>query len=155
LALIFLLLFIGRLWATLRQAERGTGWLLHAALSGGLFYLLFELSRGVVVDAVIPRIGHGLDGPEAVTLWDLSNAFTVATWLAIALFLVPTAIVAIRKRALPLWLGILTALIAVANFVYGSLPPSGPASLGESAFLLWILVTSVVLFFSRPLSARA
>lgn len=56
LGFVFLLLFLMRVWGTLRQAERGTGWLSHAALAGGVFYLVFELT-----DAVKPRVGHGLE----------------------------------------------------------------------------------------------
>ncbi len=116
---------------------------------------VFQFSRAMFFQAALPGVGHGLDASEAVVLWDISNSVAVVTWTAIGMFMLPVAVVALRRRALPLWLGVVTAIIAVANLVFGWLPPGGPSSPGEFAFLFWVPVTSVVLFFWRPLPARA
>jgi hypothetical protein len=45
---VFLLVFFVRLWATLRTAEGGTGWLSTADLAGGVVYVVVDLPRFVV-----------------------------------------------------------------------------------------------------------
>lgn len=150
LTFVFLLLFFARLWATLRQAEGGTGWLSTAGLAGGVVYVVLDLARFVVGEARTIGGGH-LASPEALTLFDISNALTPFTWTAIGMFMLPTSIVAVRARALPAWLGWAGILIGAANLAYGSLPPVGSATPAELAFLAWVLVTGVVLL-RRPLT---
>src|ERR1700674_3077427 len=81
-AFVFLLLFFARLWATLRLAEGGAGWLATAGLAGGVVYTIADLLRFVVTDARYFATAHMQPG-EAVALFDLSNALTPLAWTAI------------------------------------------------------------------------
>jgi hypothetical protein len=59
------------------------------------------------------------------------------------------AVIALRERALPRWLGVFAAVTAAAlavnaGFLYASFVPALPL------FLLWTLVTSIVLLRRSP-----
>jgi hypothetical protein len=79
-----------------------------------------------------------------------SVAFMV-TMLPIGVMMAAVAIVALKTRALPLWLGLLAAITSPACLVNGMFLDAefGPAFL---LFLLWIFLASIVLTLraSRP-----
>ena len=72
-----------------------------------------------------------------------SGAFIV-TMLPIGVMMAAAAIVILKTRVLPLWLGVLAALTAPACWVNGMFLDAefGPAFL---LFLLWVAIASVVL----------
>jgi hypothetical protein len=98
--------------------------------------------------------GHHFQAAGALVLFDLSNALTPLDWVAIAMFMLPAAAVAIRTRALPPLLAWAGLVIGAANFVWAWLPPGGTGTPAEFAFIFWVVVTSVVLF-QRPLARKA
>ena len=151
-AFLLLAVFFVKLLLGLRQAEGGTGWLSVSGIVGAGVYLVLDLSRFMLSTARGFSPAHHFTAAEAATLFDLGNALTSFTWGAIAMIMVPAAIAAIRTRALPLWLGWAALVIGLANLVWAWLPPGGTATPAEFAFLIWIVVTSLLLVW-RPMSA--
>ncbi len=145
-----LLVFAVRLWATLRNAEGGAAWLSTAGLAGAVVYEVADVSRFVLSEGRNLAAGHHLEPAEGVAFFDLSNALTPFAWTGIAMFTIPMSIVAVRTGALPAWLGWAGLVIGLANLVWGWLPPGGTSTPAEDAFILWVVITSVVLI-RRPL----
>ena len=74
----------------------------------------------------------------------INNASFMLTLLPLGVLVAAVAILALRRNALPVWLGWISALVAVALLVNGTFLDAefGPAFL---LFLLWMLLTSGVL----------
>jgi hypothetical protein len=148
---LLLVVFLARLLTTLRRAEAGTGWLSAAGFTGGVVYVVLDVARFILTDArYLAEASHHISDQEAVAFFDLDNALTSFTWGAIAMLMIPTALAAIRTRALPLWLGWPALVIGIANLVWAWLPPAGSSTPAELAFLLWVGVTSVVMLLRPP-----
>src|SRR5919202_287725 len=141
-------LFVARLWGTLRRAEGNSGWLSAAALGGGLLTFAVK-SIEFPLRATALRAGtEGVD-PQAVRmLLDVGGYTFVLSWFTLALLLAGTAGVALRTGALPRWLGWAAALLAMLLLAVGLLAIATGTETGALAFplvLLWIAVASVVL----------
>ena len=79
----------------------------------------------------------------------VSDTLARTSSLPLAICCAAVAAIALRERVLPRWLGIFAAVTAVAlavnaGFVYASFVPA------LLLFLLWTLVTSIVLLRRRP-----
>lgn len=141
LSAVFLLFFVGSLGSLLRSAEGPTDALSAVARAGGVVAAV-----GVLIFAgLLFTLGDAADtlAPEATQTLNALNAdffFPLAGGLATLLF--ATGLVAVRTRALPVWLGWSALVIAVAIFT-----PLG--FFGFLASIAWILVTSVVLSLGR------
>jgi hypothetical protein len=85
-ALALLIVFAGRLWAILRNAEGGSGWLSAPALAGVVTSTAVALGGAMAAEATAFYAGqHGLDANTAGALLDLSGfafLFTVRSWLS-------------------------------------------------------------------------
>lgn len=158
LELISLLLFIpflGYLWSVLRQAEGEGGWLSATAFGAGLVAITIKLGS----------IGPGLAAQQAglnpqlhEALDKMNSVAYIATMLPLSVLMAAAAIVILRTRALPRWLGWMAALIAPTLLVNGMFLDAefGPAFL---LFLLWTAITSIVLILragaARPVEKEA
>jgi hypothetical protein len=150
---LLLIVFFAKMLTALRRAETGTGWLSAAAFAGALVYVVFDMARFILTDArYLAAASHHLAEQEAVALFDLSNALSSFTWGAIGMFMIPAGLVAIRTRALPMWMGWAALVIGIANLIWAWLPPAGSSTPAELFFLLWIGVASVMMVI-RPISA--
>ena len=149
LAFTVFLFFLGSLWAALHRAEGGSGWLSTTAFGGGLVAIAVKLVGDAPLLAA-RRAGEGLDPQLARVLQDTYDASFSLHFFPLAVLLAAFAIVAIRSGGLPRWLGwaaavISVALIAGAAVGSANLESDEWAGLPFLLFLLWTLVTSVVL----------
>jgi hypothetical protein len=142
-AITLALPFVGYMSRLLRDAEGPNGWLAPAALAGGITGIGLKLVS-IVPELAIHR-AQIADGTELHKAFDeMAGGATVLCLYPLALFCVATAIVVLRTRALPRWLGAAAAMTAAALVVNGCFfdASSVPALL---LFLLWTLIASVYL----------
>jgi hypothetical protein len=145
LASLLLFVFVARLWAALRRAEGGAGWLAATALGAGLASVTLTLAGFAVGAAARARGGPGLDVPVAVALFDVHVGLYVASWALGALFLGAAAVLGLAAQALPRWLGWAAALGAVLSLGAVAAPATPLGQAPTLLLLLWVLATSVVL----------
>ena len=152
LELIGLLLFIpflGYLWSILREAEGPGGWLATTAFGAGLVDVtikLGSLAPGKVADDFAETT------PTHKALEDMNSVAFIVTMLPLGVFMAALAVITLKTRVLPRWLGWLAAVTAPLLLVNGMFLDAefGPAFL---LFLLWTLLASVVLTV-RPSGVR-
>ena len=152
-ASLLLFVFVARVWATLRQADAGSGWLAATALGAGLASVTLTLAGFAVGAAARARGGPGLDGSAVVALFDVHVGLYVASWALGAVFLGATAVLTLAAHALPRWLGWAAALSALATLGAVAAPTTPLAQAPTLLLLLWVLATSVVLL-RRPDTGR-
>ncbi len=133
--------FLGYLSSVLRQAEGEGGWLAPTAFGAGLVNLTIKL--GSIAPAFASR-PEGLQPQLHDALIKMNNVAFMVTMLPIGVMMAATAIVILKTRVLPLWLGVLAVLTAAACLVNGTFLDAefGPAFL---LFLLWVIIASIVL----------
>lgn len=138
-ALVLFLPFL----AHLHNLLRGGGWLSTTALAAGASGILLKIAS----DAPELAIHHDrlAKGTQLYNALDhLGGAATVMSLYPLAVYSAAVAVVALRARVFPRWLGVFAAVTAAAlavngGFVYASFEPA------LLLFLLWTLVTGVVL----------
>ena len=133
--------FLGYLWSVLRQAEGEGGWLSATAFGAGLVELTIKFV------SVIPAFATRQEGigPQLHQVLEKMGSFAfIITMLPIGIMMAAVATVSLKTRVLPLWLGLLAALTALACLVNGMFFDAefGAAFL---LFLLWTAIASVVL----------
>lgn len=149
---VFLLWFAGHLRGVLRRAEGGEGGLAATAF-GGLVAGAAMLLGAAAVNAVgalrVQERGQ-IDPETATALFDVSSImFGLAAPMAFAATVLASAVVALRTRALPLWLGAVSIPLGLALLI----PPiSWLAAIG---FTFWVLVTGVVLALAEPATSQS
>lgn len=139
----FLLWFLGCLRSVLRRAEGGEGRVSAIAFAGGTaaVALLFAAASVDSVAALRVEEADRIDPAVATALWDISSIlFGAAATMALGVLLVATAVVILRTRALPVWLGWVSLVIGIGL----AIPPI--SFFVFFAFLVWVLITSVVLY---------
>jgi hypothetical protein len=151
-ALVLALPFLCYLWSLLRAAEGEGGWLSTLALVTGVSGVLLKLASHAP-ELAIHRDGIAKGTQLYKVLDNTAGAATLMSLYPLAVCCAAIAVIALRERVLPRWLGISTAVTAVAltvnaGFVYASFVPA------LLLFLLWTLVISIVLF-RRSLSMQA
>jgi hypothetical protein len=139
--MLLFLPFLGYLYGVLRAAEGESGWLSATALGAGLVDLTIKLG------SIAPSFAAqqpGLPTPLHDALHKMNSVAFIVTLLPIGVMLAAAAIVILKTRVLPLWLGLFAALTAPACWVNGMFLDAefGPAFL---LFLLWISLASIVL----------
>ena len=141
LSAVFFLFFVGSLGSVLRSAEEATAGLSAVARAGGavaavglLIFAGLMFTLGDAADTLEPEATQTLNALNADLFFPLAGG--------LATFLFATGLVAVRRRALPGWLGWAALVIAVATFT-----PLGFFSF--LAFIAWVLVASLVLAFGR------
>lgn len=142
-ALVLAFPFFAYLSGLLRRAEGDGGWLSTVALVAGASGILLKLTSHAPELAIHHR--HVAKGTQLYkALDDISGGATVVSLYPLAICCAAVAAVALRDQVLPRWLGVFAALTAVALAVNAGFLYAGfvPALL---LFLLWTLVTSIVL----------
>jgi len=145
LGFLCFLVFVARLWATLRRAEGDPAWLSAIALGAGQLFVVLTLVAFAAGAAATYRYGHGIDVPIAQALKDLGQAAFILTWAANAVFLGATAIVALRQHALPRWLGWSAVVLAAALLAAIAVPNSSFPMIPGFLALFWVVATSIIL----------
>ncbi len=152
-ALVLALPFLAYLCSLLSAAEGEGGWLSTTALVAGVSGILLKLASHAPALA-IHRDGIAKGSQLYKALDNTAGAATLMSLYPLAVCCAAVAVVALRQRVFPRWLGTFTAVTAVAlavnaGFVYASFVPA------LLLFLLWTLVTSIVLLRrSRGATAR-
>lgn len=141
IGMLFFIPFLGYLYGVLRRAEGEGGWLSATAFGAGLVDLTMKLG------SIAPSFAaqqQGLAPQLHDALHKMNSVVFIVTMLPIGVMMAAVAIVVLKTRVLPLWLGLLAALTAPACWVNGMFLDAefGPAFL---LFLLWVAVASVVL----------
>src|SRR5437868_3402244 len=142
-ALVLALPFLAYLCSLLRAAEGEGGWLSTTALVAGVSGVLLKLASHAP-ELAIHRDGIAKGTQLYKALDNSAGAATLVSLYPLAICCAAVAVIALRQRVFPRWLGIFTAVTAVAlavnaRFVYASFVPA------LLLFLLWTLVTSIVL----------
>lgn len=153
LELIGLLLFIpflGYLWSVLGEAEGPGGWLATTALAAGLVDVTLKLGS-LAPGQAADNFGEATATHKA--LEDMNSVAFIATMLPLSVLMAAVAVVTLKTRVLPRWLGWLAAVTAPLLLVNGMFLDAefGPAFL---LFLLWTLLASVLLTV-RPTGVRS
>ena len=141
IAMLFFIPFLGYLYSVLRQAEGEGGWLAATAFGAGLVDLTIKLG------SIAPSFAaqqQGLDPQLHDALHKMNSVAFIVTLLPIGVMMAAVAVVILKTRVLPLWIGLLAALTAPACWVNGMFLDAefGPAFL---LFLLWVTVASIAL----------
>ena len=149
LALVLLVVFAGRLWAILRRAEGGSGWLSTTGLAAIIASIAVGVGGALAAEATAFYAGqHGLDPTTTAALLDLSNFAYLTTGPLLAIFFGATAIIVLRLGGLPRWLGWFAAVLTVA--FPATLPrPTDLAYLPHMLVLIWITAVSIILIAPR------
>jgi hypothetical protein len=139
--MLLFLPFLGYLYGVLRAAEGDSGWLSATALGAGLVDLTIKLG-GIAPSFAAQQ--PGLPTPLHDALHKMNSVAFIVTMLPIGVMLAAAAIVILKTRVLPLWLGLFATLTAPACWVNGMFLDAefGPAFL---LFLLWISLASIFL----------
>jgi hypothetical protein len=141
IGLLLFIPFLGYLCSVLREAEGPGGWLAATAFGAGLVDIAIKLGS-IAPGNAADRFADGTATHQALDVMN-STAF-IATMLPLSVLTAAAAVVIVRTRALPRWLGWLAAVTSPLLLVNGMFLDAefGPAFL---LFLLWVLLTSVVL----------
>lgn len=137
--LILFVPFLGCLFAVLRRAEGGDGWLSATALGAGLVALAVKLA------SFAPYIAaRGADTQIEGALIAMNNASFILTLAPLGIMVAAASALIIRTGALPIWLGWGGAVTACALLVNSAFLNAefGPAFL---LFLLWTILTSAIM----------
>jgi hypothetical protein len=157
----FFLWFVGTLQTVLRAAEGGAGQLSRIAFGAAL--VTIALAVAASLPAVALAWGDTAAGAEAGLLqavWNLNTLAFVPIGSSAAVFCLAVALVILRTRVLPVWIGwvgILAAVMGViAVFFLVADDPGSPLGTPANAggFLLsnlfFLLVSGAMLFRSEP-----
>jgi hypothetical protein len=144
LGILAMIVFAATLWAALRRAEGGDGIFAASAFGAALISTAIKLASLPAVFAAVWRSRQGIDPQLAAALLDMNNAAFVLTWGIDAVMMAAAAVVILRSRALPHWLGWLGAITAAVSLVSMPLADVVPP-LGILLTFAWIVATSVVL----------
>ncbi len=141
IAILLFLPFLGYLYSVLRRAEGEGAWLSPTAFGAGLVDLTIKL--GSIAPGFAART-EGLDPQLHQALEKMNSVAFIVTMLPLGVMMAAVAVLIIKTRVLPLWLGLLAALTAPACLVNGTFLDAefGPAFL---LFLLWVMLASIVL----------
>jgi hypothetical protein len=148
LAFLCFLCFLGYLCQALRRAEGDHGWLATAAFGGGVMSIAIKLGSAAPIFAAFHHANESLDPQIARALQDMNDASFFLSFYPLVVLLGAAAIVAIRYGVLPRWLGWTAAVLAIAliaGATVGVIAGVEDAGLPFMLFLLWIVLTSIVL----------
>jgi hypothetical protein len=142
-ALVLALPFLAYLGGLLRAAEGESGWISTTALVAGVSGIVLKLASHAPELAIHhDRIAKGTQLYKALD--NTAGAATLMSLYPLAVCCAAVAVIALRERVLPRWLGIFAAATAAALAVNAGFVDAGfvPALL---LFLLWTLATGLVL----------
>jgi hypothetical protein len=138
--LLFFLPFLGYLFSVLRRAEGEGGWLSATVFGAGLLALTIKLGNAAPGFAARDLE----EGPLHTALHAMNSVAFVLSMLPLGVLVAAVAILALKTRVLPTWLGWISAATAPVLLVNGTFFEAEfvPAFL---LFALWMVLTSAVL----------
>jgi len=146
---LFLLGFTGSLKSSLRRAEGEPGLLSTAAYTAGALWAFVWILYAALVSSAMELPGFYQNPEGAKTIFPVAfhMLFSPVILLLPAMLLGATALVILRTRVLPRWLGWVSGLFALLNIVAAGsgLIFRGPAIALTIIFPLWLVATSIVL----------
>ena len=139
--LILFIPFLGYLFAVLRRAEGGEGWLSATAFGAGL--IAFALKLASAPPVIVARGGEVSTQIEGA-LVAMNNASFMITLLPLGVMVAAASAIVLKTGVLPAWLGWVGTVTAVALLINSAFVNAefGPAFL---LFLLWTVLTSAIL----------
>jgi hypothetical protein len=143
-----LMFFLGVLRSTLRATEGAIGRLSAVAFGGGIVLIVGALSFAGFTFTLGDVADDGLTPQAAQALNALNSDFFFPVAVGSATLLIATAIASLGSRALPAWLAWPALVIGIV-----ALTPLG--FFAFLVFLLWTVVTSVMLWRARAASPAA
>jgi hypothetical protein len=135
--------FFGSLRSFLYRAEGDTGRLSNVAFGAGVIWAGIQMVFQSVQVALAMASSDDVDPAVVGMFSDFAYALSVIAYIPIAIMLIAVAVVSLRTRALPLWLGWLSAVTAVTNLCLslGLVVDSGPLVPGGAlTYVLYLLV---------------
>jgi hypothetical protein len=154
--LALLIVFVGRLWAILRDAEGGRGWIATTALGAALAALTVLLvGDATVVAAAFSAGRHGLDPAVVGGMYAVQWYADLVYGAVNAVFFAATAVLVLGRGALPTWLGWLALVIAIALV---ATVPFGPGWTMEPPHVLgflWLVAVSILMIARRDVLLAA
>ena len=104
--LALFIIFIGRLWALLREAEGAGGWIATTALGAALAALtVLVMGDATMMAAAFSAGRHGLDPAAVGGMYTVQWYADLAFGAVNAVFFAAAALLVLRRGALPKWLG--------------------------------------------------
>ncbi|MCZ7571676.1 MAG: hypothetical protein M5U01_24260 [Ardenticatenaceae bacterium] len=158
--------FFGSLRSFLLRAEGGTGTLSTVAFGAGVIWagiqMVFQSAQVALAMGASGDIGPALAGMVS----DLIYALSVIAYVPMTMMLAAVAVVSLRTRVFPAWLGWLSAVIAAADLFMslGIVVDSGPLVPGGGlTYVLYVLMvvwlvavtTVMVVRLGKPASTMA
>jgi hypothetical protein len=147
LAFLCAIPFVARLHTALRAAEGGSGLFSAIALDAGLVMIAIGFAAQLPLVTAFHYADKGLDPELAGVLISLNDFAFVTAWAIYSLLLGASAVVILRTRALPRWLGWSAA--GIAALLLGSIPFAMSAPPTFILFFAWVVAVSIVLI-RRP-----
>ncbi len=137
----FFVWFLGSLRTAFLAGEGMPGRVTAIAFAGGVGKAVFDL--GVVGNSAAGALGadEGLTPEAAQAIFWMDNAFFLGAEFMALVFMAASAVVVLRTRVLPVWMGWLALLIGLGLLVV----PIGWAFL-LFGVPLWVLLASVLLY---------
>jgi hypothetical protein len=148
----FFLLFIARLWATLRQAEGHPAWLSVTVFAAGIVMVVAGLGGKIAYQAIVVAAEAGVGAEAAAPLFHLVSGSFLLFQAFGGFFLVATGTAGLRTGALPRWLGWAAVVIGLAGMATTPVPP---AAVGIFPFFVLALAAISVALLRRPLAIAA
>lgn len=148
--LALLIVFVGRLWALLREAEGGSGWIATTGLGAALAALtVLVIGDATMMGAAFSAGRHGLDPAVVGGMYTLQWYSDLAFGAVNAVFFAAAAVLVLRRGVLPTWFGWFALVVAIALVVT---LPFGPGATMEPPHLLgflWIVSVGVLMIARR------
>lgn len=141
--------FAGRLWGTLREAEGAPAWLSTTAFGAALLAVAGSFVDKTMFAAIFTQAGAGLEPSVAAAMYAAASASFGLFSAFVGLFIGLAAVVILQTGVLPRWLGWLGVAVLVLSVAGVAL-----AQIGFFAFpltLLWMIAASLLLL-RRPLT---
>jgi hypothetical protein len=145
-----LIVFAGRMWAILREAEGVGGWIAttgFAAALAGLTVLL--IGDATIMGAAFKAGRDGLDPAVVGAMYTVQWHADLVYGAVNAVFFAAAALLVLRRGALPRWLGWFALVVAVGLV---ATVPFGPGATMEPPHLLgflWIVAAGIVMIVRR------
>lgn len=134
---LLFLLFAAWLWSVARAAESGPGWLSTAGFGAAVLYG-GGISANGIWSALLDAGRRGASPQTLAAIRDIAQHVFEATLLCGGVFFVLIGYVVFRTRALPRWVGAVTAVLGLALLI-------PPIQVGGLVVWVWPVVLSLYL----------
>jgi hypothetical protein len=145
-----LIVFAGRMWAILREAEGAGGWIATTGFGAALAALTVLLVGDATVMGAAFKAGRdGLDPGVVGAMYTVQWHADLVYGAVNAVFFAAAALLVLRHGALPRWLGWLALVVAVGLV---ATVPFGPGATMEPPHVLgflWIVAAGIAMIARR------